>query len=196
MSGDERWHFAETPWDAGTSPPALLEWLDQRAALSGRALVPGAGKGHDVITLAKAGYQATGLDIAETARARFVELRDQSGLGGDRAELRVADFFAFDPEEPFDLSFDYTFLCALLPDQRAAWAESTARLIRPGGTLLALLFPVDAERPTDQGPPFALEPKRISALIESDFELVSLEPVRLSHPARAGREWLAEYRRR
>lgn len=49
------------------------------------------------------------------------------------------------PQGVFDLGYDYTFLCALHPDMRKDWATAWAQLLRPGGYLLTLIFPVDPE---------------------------------------------------
>lgn len=34
------------------------------------------------------------------------------------------------------------FMCSFVPDKRPAWAEAWSRLIRPGGELITLIFPV------------------------------------------------------
>ncbi|MCZ7685418.1 MAG: TPMT family class I SAM-dependent methyltransferase [Sandaracinaceae bacterium] len=53
MSWEDAWREGRTGWDAGGSPPALIE-LGARGVLpAGRALVPGCGAGWDVLTLAE-----------------------------------------------------------------------------------------------------------------------------------------------
>ncbi|KAL4944564.1 hypothetical protein BDV06DRAFT_220190 [Aspergillus oleicola] len=58
-------------------------------------------------------------------------------------------------EGNFDLIYDYTFLCALHPTRRPRWAERMAELLRPGGFLVCLEFPMykDPEAP---GPPWGV----------------------------------------
>lgn len=53
-----------------------------------RALVPGCGRGYDVLLLAAYGYDAVGLEISETAVKACEVLRDQveSGLAGNEVE--------------------------------------------------------------------------------------------------------------
>lgn len=41
------------------------------------------------------------------------------------------------------LAFDYTFLCALDPSVRERWAQHYADIIRPGGELLTVVYPMD-----------------------------------------------------
>jgi hypothetical protein len=117
------------------------------------------------------------------------------------AEVIEADYFSYAPELPFDLLWDYTFLCAIDPGRHRAWARRAGELLRPGGELIALIFPVPS--PPGQlgpgpheGPPFPLDPYRVRELLVEDFEEISLAPASHSHPKRAGREWLGCWRRR
>lgn len=48
------------------------------------------------------------------------------------------------------------FLCALHPDKRRDWAKSMARVLRPGGLLICLEFPLYKD-PTFAGPPWGLK---------------------------------------
>jgi cyclopropane fatty-acyl-phospholipid synthase-like methyltransferase len=59
------WYFGQPPWDTGISPPELLEFIETHPA--GRALDVGCGTGTNVVTLARAGWQVTGVDFAPTA---------------------------------------------------------------------------------------------------------------------------------
>ncbi|WP_158542329.1 methyltransferase domain-containing protein [Lujinxingia litoralis] len=204
MSWEDAWQQGRTGWDAGQSSP-LLQHLVASGELRGRhALVPGCGAGYDVVTLAESFEVATGQDLAPTARARFEEVRAQAGISPERALYLTGDFFHDDPGAPFDLVWDYTFLCAIDPSLRPRWAARMAEIIAPGGILAALIFPVlqdhperEAERMA-QGPPFPLRPADVEALIATDFTTRRLEPVpaRLSHPGREGLEWLGLFVRR
>lgn len=70
----------------------------------------------------------------------------------------LGDFFNTESHdgEKFDLIYDYTFLCALLPSMRVDCARRVSELLAPGGILVCLEFPlykdVDA-----QGPPWGLK---------------------------------------
>lgn len=130
------------PFDRGCPNPALEDVLVQRGDLIGtathhingeklarrkRALVPGCGRGYDVLLLASFGYDAYGLEISETAVRRAKEeqekhsdrypTRDET-IGAGTAYFFQGDFF--DPEtwvssigraevsEGFDVIYDYT----------------------------------------------------------------------------------------
>ena len=161
----------------------------------GRALVPGCGAGHDVFALAADDRQALGLELAPTAAARFETLREGLGIGADQAAIEVGDFFSYEPEQPFDVIWDYTFLCAIEPAERQAWARQMDRLLAPNGELYTLIFPV-VDRPLNPGsPPHPLSPELVRGLLEPLFEAHLLEPVSTSHPGREGKEWLGRWRR-
>lgn len=65
----------------------------------------------------------------------------------------AGDFFVWRTEQPWvDFGFDFTFFCALHPTMRQDWARTWGKLIKTGGYLVTLEFPV---RPDDKsGPPW------------------------------------------
>lgn len=196
MTWEEAWREGRTGWDAGESPPILRELVESGVLPSGRALVPGCGAGYDVLTLAGDGRVVVGLDVAPTAAERFDALRRERGVSSARARVLTEDFFAFEPQERFDLIWDYTFLCALDPSMRPAWADEVERLLAPGGELVTLIFPAVDEPPLGEGPPFPLRPDDVRALLEPRFEAIELRPVERSHPGRGGMEHLGRWQRR
>lgn len=195
MTWERAWEEGRTPWDAGASPPVLEALVRTGDLPSGRALVPGAGSGYDVLTLAADDRRVVGLELSPVAIERFESLRREAGVPADRARLTREDFFEWSPTERFDLIWDYTFLCAIDPERRGDWAERMDELLAPGGELVTLIFPVHAGDP-EQGPPYPLSPDLVRDLLEPRFEAAHLEPVQRSHPARQGREWLGRWRRR
>lgn len=194
MSWQEAWEEQRTPWDAGKSAPTLVELVEAGELPDGRALVPGAGSGYDVLTLAAPDRHAVGLDLAPGARRRFAKLRDEEGVPAERAEMVVANFFDWQPDEPFDIIWDYTFLCAIEPEMRPRWAERVDELLAPGGELITLIFPI-VDKDPDEGPPYAMSPELVRSLIEPRFEAHYLEPAERSNPGREGKEWLGRWRR-
>ncbi|KAF8066261.1 HOL3 [Scenedesmus sp. PABB004] len=203
----EHWKEGVAPgerWDLGAASPCLAALLErgELAAAGRRALVPGCGRGWDVFALAAAGAApAVGLDLSEhavaaAAAARAATLGARPDGAAGRAELAAGSFFEYSHPsgQPFDLGFDYTFLCALHPGMRTDWAAAWARLLRPGGELVTVVFPCGpgpAGAPAD--PPWQVSPELYSQLLlPAGFERVRLErvPAELSHRGRAGREWL------
>ncbi len=194
MTWQAAWEEGRTPWDAGRSAPTLVELVAGGTLPAGRALVPGCGSGYDVLTLASAERSVLGIDLSPLAAARFEALRAERGVDGARARVEVADFFAADLGR-FDLVWDCTFLCALPPDLRGAWAVRMNELLADDGELVTLIFPV-TDGPADRGPPYPQHPDRVRALLGDGWTATTLERVERSNPGREGREWLGRWRRR
>lgn len=196
MTWENAWREGRTGWDAGGSPPALVELVRSGTLPEGRALVPGCGAGYDVFTLASERRSVIGLDVAPTAAQRFSTLRRERGVPEQKARIVVTDFFDFETDERFDLAWDYTFFCAIDPGRRAAWGQRMAELILPGGIVVSLVFPVVPGAPPDHGPPYAIHPDDVRAALGDAFEEMSVDDVTESHPGREGKEMLARWRRR
>lgn len=106
------------------------------------------------------------------------------------AEFQLMSFFETPSETEdvkYDFIYDYTFLCALDPTMRMSWALKMSELVKPGGELLTLIFPISEER--EGGPPFRVSLEVVKDLLEpAGFESFQLEllPSELCHPGRDG----------
>lgn len=126
------------PWDRGFPNPALEDTLVQRAGTIGgpiaqdgqrrKALVPGCGRGVDVLLLASFGYDAYGLECSAMAvdackkeekenHSRY-RVRDEK-VGKGKVTFVQGDFFDDTwlkeigvPRNGFDIIYDYT-VCIL-----------------------------------------------------------------------------------
>lgn len=194
MVWEQRWQEGKTGWDAGDSAPSLELLVASKTLPKGRALVPGCGSGYDVFTLAESGRFVLGLDLSATAIKRFHKLRKEKGFSLDQVDVSDDDFFHFEPSEPFDLIWDYTFLCAIEPSERENWAKRMEQLLVSGGELITLIFPIRED--DKKGPPYAMSLELVSNLLSPYFSQISLKPAEKSHPARAGKEWLGRWRKK
>lgn len=133
------------PWDAGAPNPALVDVLTDRKDLIGtcfkvkgtlaeekeeggrkerkKALVPGCGRGYDVILLASFGYDAYGLEVSDKAVELCLQEQQTNGdkypvndesVGSGTVTFLKGDFFhdEWTKKIPgggkFDLIYDYT----------------------------------------------------------------------------------------
>ena len=180
----------ETPWDKGEAHPALVRWL-QSHQVAGRILVPGCGSGHDVRLLASRPMtEVVGLDLAPSAAlaaSRF------ACAGGERY-LTGNFLHANCPGELFDWIFEHTWVCAIDPALRPAYARSAATRLRPGGRLLAIFYCNPGHGGVDS-PPYGCSLPEVGRLFGPWFDLVAEESNIETFTGREGREVLRCMRR-
>jgi SAM-dependent methyltransferase len=170
-----RYEHAVTPWDRGATSPALTHWLDNGNLKPCRILIPGCGRGYEVIELAQRGYEVTALDISPLAIETVAHQLQQAGL---TASLIETDLFKWMPKTPLDAIYDQTCLCALLPEQWSAYVQRLAQWLRPGGELFALFMQTDKSG----GPPFHCEIEAMKELFAYDAWIwPNIEPKKTPH---------------
>ncbi|KAI0092764.1 S-adenosyl-L-methionine-dependent methyltransferase [Irpex rosettiformis] len=198
---DEAWKASFTPWDVGEVQPAfhdLLKSSEIDFPKSGRALVPGCGRAYDAIFIAnELGLDTLAVDISATAVKAAEELlaSPKGATSSGRVSVKQQDFFAFEvPEaERFDLIYDYTFFVAILPSMRKDWGRKINSLIKPGGYLALLVFPIDP--PQDYGPPFFVRPEHYDEVLGDGWTKVLDKIPERSSPVHVNRERVVVYKR-
>ena len=171
-------------WDAGRATPPLRAYFDQLTVnQQPRILIPGAGRAHEAEYLHRLGFRH--VVVADLAAAPLADLAAR--VPDYPAEnLWQADFFALRPAGPFDLLIEQTFVSALDPGLRPAYARQCAALLRPGGKLVGLLFDTEFAGATE--PPFGGSRAEYASYFAPHFEFVHFDTAYNSLPARAGRE--------
>lgn len=121
------WYFKRPPWDSGISPPELMEFI--RNSQPGRVLDLGCGTGTNIITLAKNGWQVTGVDFAPHA---ISIARRKVQAAGVAADLHVSDVTRLDGiDGPFDFVLDLGCFHGLQVDERARYLNQLQRVCAP-----------------------------------------------------------------
>jgi cyclopropane fatty-acyl-phospholipid synthase-like methyltransferase len=124
--------LGSAPWDTGQSPPELLSYL--RDTAPGKALDLGCGTGTNVVTMAKHGWDAVGVDHASLA---IWMARRRARHAGVDAEFHRADVSRFESDHaPFDLVLDIGCFHSLSEPAQMRYAANLRQLLRPGGTYL------------------------------------------------------------
>ena len=117
-------YLQRPPWDTQVSPPELLAFIQSHPP--GRALDLGCGTGTNVITLAKAGWQVTGIDFVPAA---IFQARRKA-----RFDFRVGDVTRLSPDlQGQDLILDIGCFHGLAASQRAAYLDGVRRVLHPTG---------------------------------------------------------------
>jgi cyclopropane fatty-acyl-phospholipid synthase-like methyltransferase len=133
----EHWYWlGRTPWDTGISPPELLDFIETHDP--GRAIDIGCGTGTNVLTLALAGWQVTGIDFASRAIRKAKRKVMQADVS---AELHVRDATAmYGISGPFDLALDLGCFHGVLQERRSNYLDELDRVLAPGGFWLMYGF--------------------------------------------------------
>ena len=123
------------------------------------------------------------------------------------------DFFMLgqSENEKFDLIYDYTyvegssfsdisssqvyprFFVAIPPTRRVEWGQIMSRLAKPGGYLIALVFPMDP--PQDYGPPFFVRPKHYDEVLGEGWQKIIDRVPAVSLETHKNRERLVVWKR-
>jgi len=128
------WYYSRPPWDSGISPPELFEFIDSHPA--GRAIDIGCGSGTNVITLAKAGWQVTGIDFA----SRAIQIAKQkTRKAGIQAQFHVDDATSLkNISGQFDLALDMGCFHGI--EDKGGYVKQLTRILAPSGSWLMYGF--------------------------------------------------------
>lgn len=177
---------ATTPWDRGTHPPGLEEWIEGRNP--GRVLVPGCGRGHDARQLARAGFQVTAVDLSRVAIEEARAARGDLGI-----DFVCADLFALpsDWDGQFDYVWEHTCFCAIHPEHRPRYVEAMHRLLKPHGELAGLFFIQESGHV--EGPPYKMPLAQLLDYLETHFTLQHKTTPKAHMEGREGQELLISF---
>ncbi|MDA0691598.1 MAG: methyltransferase domain-containing protein [Nitrospinae bacterium] len=193
--GRDDWqkHYAEDDlrWDLGQVAPPFVRLWEEGKLGQGRVIIPGCGRGHEVLFLAGNGFQVTGLDYAPGA----VELLSRSlQEKGVQADILHQDFFELGDNHisRYDLMLEQAFFCAIHPSRRSAYVETAARIIKKGGLLAGLFYETNEKG----GPPFNTTPADILEHFSDEFDIETLERTPHSVEKRKDKELLGLLRKK
>ena len=150
-------YYRKPPWDTGISPPELFEFIESHPP--GRAIDLGCGTGTNVITLARAGWDVTGVDFAPRAihlAKRKIQAANVKG------ELSVDDATKLNGiSGPFDLALDIGCFHSLGGSARLKYLDQLYLILAPDGFWLMYGF---FKQDAGQAPP---------GLVEADIDRIT-----------------------
>lgn len=132
----------DIPWNNQAAPELLVSAVTGRMPRPRTVIELGCGAGNNVTSLARLGFDVTGVDIAENAVAIACESARRAGVAcrfvaadvrGDLAALAG----------PFDFAFDWELLHHIFPEDRQRYVANVGRLLRADGTYLSVCFSED-----------------------------------------------------
>ena len=132
----------DIPWNNQAAPELLVSAVTGRMPRPRTVIELGCGAGNNVTSLARLGFDVTGVDIAENAVAIACESARRAGVAcrfvaadvrGDLAALAG----------PCDFAFDWELLHHIFPEDRQRYVANVGRLLRADGTYLSVCFSED-----------------------------------------------------
>lgn len=199
---DERWEYlyqhGGDGWELGRAAPPLARYLTAQLHFSAgqRALVLGAGRGHEALLLGKlaqgTGAQIVAVDIAPSAVRATQQAVAAAGLGQVVSTVE-RDLFLRDASGPlsagsYDLIVEHCCYCAIDPSRRDEYMQQVARLLKPAGRFIALFYC----HSYPGGPPFSASMPEIEAQLAPAFTIDHGEVPSDSILTRAAQEWLVD----
>jgi cyclopropane fatty-acyl-phospholipid synthase-like methyltransferase len=184
-----RYDDKNTPWDLG-GPSGVLRAVLDLGLLAGcsRVLVPGCGRGHDVLQLAERGHEGVGVDFAESAIQWLLDEAQKREL---TVEARAEDILALEdaPAGSYDGIWEYTCFVAIPPATRDRYVALMTHLVRPGGRFVHGVFPT-ARPPEAHRPPWPVMADEVIERFGSEWKTVLRSEPTVSPEKRRGREEL------
>lgn len=132
---EDRYSSSDRVW-SGQVNSTLVELASEFPP--GRSLDLGCGEGADVIWLASRGWDATGVDLSETATVRARAAAVSAGIPGDRIRFVATDLSAWESTENYDLVTATFFHSWPIEVPRTAILRKVAQSVVPGGRLLII----------------------------------------------------------
>ena len=181
-------HYDENDlgWDLGQVAPPFVSLLESNTISPCKTLVPGCGRGHEVVFLAENGFDVTAVDysIGAVNHLNSVILERKLNI-----KVLNLDFFELDSthDRLYDLLIEQTFFCAISPSQRPLYVETVARILKKGGMIAGLFYHTGQEG----GPPFNTTRQDIIKYFSGSFEIRELTQAKNSAEKRKDKEWLA-----
>lgn len=125
-------YLGKPPWDTGSSPPELIDFIQQHPP--GRAIDLGCGTGTNLLTLAEAGWLVTGVDFAIKAVSEARRKLMDAGIPG---EVRSGDVSRLEVVQgEYDLALDIGCYHGLAPSRRESYRCNLPRILKPDGYYL------------------------------------------------------------
>ena len=121
----------KTIWTVKNPPPELMELVESKKILPGKALDIGCGEGRFSLYLAKNGFDVTGIDFSEVARQRAENNAKKENV---QCVFRTMDALSVaELHDSFDFVFEWGLLHLIMPPQRRKYLSGIKKVLKSGG---------------------------------------------------------------
>ena len=161
--------------------------------IQGKVCILGCGRGYDAIMFAEKGFDVTAVDFAPTPISELNKLAIQKSV-----IITTVQDDIFSLVEKFPDTFDYvieqTCFCAIDPNRRKEYEILVRTILKPGGKLVGLWFPLDKSQ-KEGGPPFGTTIYEVKSIFNSGWKIEKANFPSQSVEPRKGREKLIIFKK-
>jgi len=178
-------------WDLKEATP-IFKKLATELPL-GRVCIIGCGRGYDAIEFAEKGFHVTAVDFAPSA---ISSLKNMANFIDVSLEIIRKDIFDLLPEyhDSFDYVLEQTCFCAIHPSRRKEYENVVKSILKIGGHLVGLWFPLDKDS-AEEGPPYGTSIEEVKSTFDSGWKIINEEFSEHSIKPRKGREKLIVFKK-
>ena len=180
-----------TGWDLGQPTPVFTNIA--KDIRPGNLCILGCGHGYDAIMFSQNGFNVTAVDFAPTP-IKYINDKARE-LSLDIITIQE-NIFSLSPrlDNHFDYIIEQTCFCAIDPQKRKAYHDLVYNLLKPGGSIIGLWFPIGKSL-SEGGPPFAVSEKEVKLLFNYKWDMKKEEFPNNSIESRLGREKLIIFKK-
>lgn len=178
-------------WDLG-GPTPIFENISENLE-PGKICIVGCGRGYDAVMFARKGFEVTAVDFAPVAIDAVQQLAKDSNIS---VNVVMADIFTLGSQHSnaFDYIIEQTCFCAINPGRRNEYETVMYEILKPGGKIIGLWFPLNKKR-EEGGPPYGTTIPEVKAIFKGRWKIEKEEIPNLSIDSRKGREKLIIFRK-
>ena len=181
----------DTGWDLRGVTPFFDSISNE--LIQGKVCILGCGRGYDAIMFAEKGFDVTAVDFAPTPISELNKLAIQKSV-----IITTVQDDIFSLVEKFPDTFDYvieqTCFCAIDPNRRKEYETLVRTILKPGGKLIGLWFPLDKSQ-EEGGPPFGTTIDEVKSIFNSGWKIEKENFPSQSVEPRKGREKLIIFKK-
>ena len=181
-----RYQKRQTRWDIGEVSKPLLTLFSQLNKKD-KILIPGCGNAYEAAYLFEAGFQ--NIHIMDIALEPLKTFKERNKTFPSQ-QIIHDDFFTH--HDKYDAIIEQTFFCAIQPELRRNYVETSYNLLHENGVLIGVLF----NRNFEDGPPFGGSSKEYMDLFGGKFGTVIIEECKESINSRLGSEVFIQCRKK
>ena len=181
----------DTGWDLKGVTPVFNSISNE--LIKGKVCIVGCGRGYDAIMFAKKGFDVTAVDFAPTPISELNKLAIEKSVTITTVQDDIFSLVGKYPDT-FDYVIEQTCFCAIHPNRRKEYEIIVRTILKPGGKLVGLWFPLDKSQ-DEGGPPWGTTIDEVKSTFNSGWKIEKEEFPSQSVEPRKGREKLIIFKK-